>query len=346
MVTIDRYRPEDRAAVDALFRRMHGEVSAEAYLRRWDWQYARNPNLPNGLPLIWVLRLDGQVIGQYATMPVKLAVDGREIDAAWGMDVMITPEHQGQGHGRILFETWDRNVGASIGIGLTDASHGLFKKLRWPDMGRVPRLLKPLSARAPTQGAPSVVRRLIGRVTRPLRNIVSRLRPLGGDVREVRQFDESLTRLWERVGSRFAFAVRRDAPYLNWRFVEPAHVRYSLATLVRDGQTRGYVVIRHVEQQDLRVTIIVDFLADPDDPGALRPLLRWVDRQALAARSDLVRVFTTHAGFTELLRTEGYVEGPPGMRFVAKINAVDVPSTYYDSFAAWHVTVGDSDSDR
>ena len=328
MITVDRYRLEDRAEVESLYRRMHG-APAESYLRRWHWQYERNPNLPDGLPLIWLLRLDGEVIGQYATMPVRLRVNGSEIDAAWGMDVMILPEYQRHGYGRVMFETWDQNVGASIGLGLTDASANLFKKMRWHDMGRVPRLVKPLSG----QG-------------RRWRNLVAKLRPLGGDIREVREFDDGVTRLWERVASRFAFAVRRDAAYLNWKLVEAPHVKYTLATLVRDGETHGYVAIRHVEQEGKRVTILVDFLADPDDPGALPSLLRWIDRQALSARSDLVRVFSTHAGFAGILRRAGYEDRGPAIRMVANINAADVPAAYFDTFAAWHVTVGDSDADR
>jgi GNAT superfamily N-acetyltransferase len=340
MAIVDRYRPEDKPAVDALYRRMYGK-EAEASLQRWQWQYERNPNLPDGAPLIWLLRHDGEVIGQYATMPVKLAVNGREIDAAWGMDVMITPEHQRGGFGRMMFETWDRNTGASIGIGLTDASAGLFKKLEWGDMGRVPRLVKPLSARA--AGSATGV---IHRTSRFVRNQATRLRPIGGDVRQVHRFDDGVTRLWERVSPRFAFVVRRDAAYLNWKFADAPHLTYALATYVKDGDTRAYAVIRHVEQGDLRVTILADFLADPEDPAALHALLRWVDREALAARSDLVRVFTTHAGFLRTLRSAGYLDREPAMRFVAKINAFEVPASYYDSAADWHVTIGDSDSDR
>jgi GNAT superfamily N-acetyltransferase len=312
MVIVDRYRPEDKAAVTALYHRVRG-ANAEALLQRWEWQYESNPNLPDGKPVIWLLRLDGEVIGQFATMPVKLVVNGREIDAAWGMDVMITPDHQRGGLGRMLFETWDRNTGASIGLGLTDASAGLFKKLNWGDMGRVPRLIKPFSVRA--AGTPT---RIVDRVSRAFRRMSARLRPI----------------------------VRRDAAYLNWKFADAPHLKYVCATSERDGETRGYVVIRHVEQEDLRVTILADFLADPADPAAFLALLRWIDREALAARSDLVRVFTTHAGFQRIFRSAGYLDRDPGMRFVAKVNAFDAPASYYESSADWLVTVGDSDCDR
>ena len=67
---------------------------------------------------------------------------------SWGMDVMVAPERQRQGLGEVLFRTWDRNVGASLGLGLSESSYRLFQKLRWPDVGPVPCLVKPLTRRA------------------------------------------------------------------------------------------------------------------------------------------------------------------------------------------------------
>jgi len=31
------------------------------------------------------------IVGQYATMPVRLQVQGKELAASWGMDVMVAP---------------------------------------------------------------------------------------------------------------------------------------------------------------------------------------------------------------------------------------------------------------
>ncbi len=75
-------------------------------------------------------------------------VKGREVTGSWGMDVMVAPERQRRGLGEVLFRTWDRNVGASLGLGLSDASYRLFQKLSWPDVGPVPCLVKPLTRRA------------------------------------------------------------------------------------------------------------------------------------------------------------------------------------------------------
>jgi GNAT superfamily N-acetyltransferase len=145
MAEIDRFRLADRRAIDALYRRVFGHDAADANRFRWDWQYARNPNNPSGIPEIWIAREGPTIVGQYATMPVRLWVKGQEVYASWGMDVMVAPERQRQGLGEVLFRTWDQNVGAALGLGLSESSYRLFKKLKWPDVGPLPCLWRSIA---------------------------------------------------------------------------------------------------------------------------------------------------------------------------------------------------------
>jgi hypothetical protein len=94
------------------------------------------------------------------------------------------------------------------------------------------------------------------------------------------------------------------------------------------------------------VTLLVDFLADPDDTPGIVTLLRWVDREARAADTDKIRTFATHDAFKRLLRKSGYYSVKSTMELVAKVNGADVPSAFYETPADWHVTLGDSDQDR
>jgi GNAT superfamily N-acetyltransferase len=347
MAEIDRFRPEDRRQVDALYRRVFGPDAADANRLRWEWQYRFNPNVPPDGPLIWLAREGSTVVGQYATMPVRLSLGGREIDAAWGMDVMVSPERQRQGLGDQLFRTWDRHVGASLGLGLSEASTRLFQKLNWPSLGPVPCLVKPLSRRALRRPDwPMPVNRFVSYVTFPWVRVVARTRPLHGEVRLIRHFDERFTALWERIQGAFGFAVRRDASYLNWKYVQAPHVRYGIAALERAGDAAGYLVYRHVQEPRGRVTLLVDFLADPADTSGVLTLLRWLDREARAADTDKIRTFALHEGFRKLLRRSGYYPVKSSMQFVAKVNALVVPPGFYKNTDTWHVTLGDSDQDR
>jgi GNAT superfamily N-acetyltransferase len=347
MPEIVRFRQEDRRQVEALYRRVFGPDAAEANRLRWDWQYRRNPNVSVDGPLIWLAREGTTIVGQYATMPVRLSLSGRGIDASWGMDVMVAPERQRQGLGDVLFRTWDRHTGASLGLGLSAASYNLFRKMSWPDLGPVPCLVKPLSRRAlrrPTW--PVGLNRLVSYVTFPWIRVIARSKPLQGEVRTIRHFDESFTRLWERVSPRFGFAVRRDAAYLNWKYIQAPHVRYVIAALMRDDGAAGYAVYRHVQEPRGRVTLLVDFLTDPADDAGFLTLLRWVDREARAADSDKIRAFAMHDAFRRLLRKSGYYSVKSSMEFVAKVNAETVPPDFYRATDTWHVTLGDSDQDR
>jgi len=344
---ITRYRSDDKRAVDALYRRVFGHDAAESSRLRWDWQYRRNPNNPGNEPEIWVAREGTTLVGQYATMPVKLSLGGRELQGSWGMDVMVAPERQRQGLGEMLFRTWDRHVGASLGLGLSDSSYRLFQKLNWPNVGPVPCLVKPLTRRAFRRpNWPVALNRIVSALTLPVVMIISRARPVRAEVRMIQRFDESFTTLWDTLAPKFALAIRRDAAYLNWKFVSAPHVRYSIAVVRRDDRNVGYAVYRHLHEPRGRVTILVDFLTDPDDEAALQTLLNWIDREARQADSDKIRVFATHAAFRRVLRRCGYFQVKSTMEFVVKINAVDVPPSFYESTENWHVTLGDSDQDR
>jgi GNAT superfamily N-acetyltransferase len=344
---IDRYRAEDKRAVETLYRRVFGNDAAEASRLRWDWQYRRNPNNPGQEPEIWIAREGTTIVGQYATMPVRLSLAGREVQGSWGMDVMVAPERQRQGLGEVLFRTWDRNVGASLGLGLSESSYRLFQKLRWPDVGPIPCFVKPLTRRALRRPDwPVALNRLVSAVTLPLVKIVARNRPLGAEVRLIQRFDDSFTALWETLAPKFALAVRRDAPYLNWKYVSAPHVRYNIAALRRDDRNVGYAVYRNIREPRGRVTLLVDFLVDPADENGLRTLLGWIDREARQADSDKIRAFAMHAAFRRVLKRSGYFQVKSTMEFVVKVNGLQVDPSFYERTDGWHITLGDSDQDR
>jgi hypothetical protein len=160
------------------------------------------------------------------------------------------------------------------------------------------------------------------------------------------RFDDSFSTLWENLAPKFDLAVRRDAAYLNWKYVNAPHVRYSIAALRREDRNVGYAVYRHVHEPRGRVTLLVDFLTDPEDEAGFATLLHWVDREARNADSDKIRGFAMHAGFRRILRRSGYFQVKSTLQFVAKVNGVPVDPSFYDRTDTWHVTLGDSDQDR
>jgi GNAT superfamily N-acetyltransferase len=347
MPVIDRYRSEDRSAVDALFRVGFGDDAADASARRWSWQFGQNPNNPPDGPQIWLARDGAAVIGQHASMPVCLWIGGRELAASWGNDTIIAPDRQRQGIGVALFDAWANSVDAALGLGLSDGSHRLFQKLGWPDLGPVPCLIRPLTPRALRQPGRSAIRNgLVSALAAPVLRVVARRRRLLADVEPIEQFGPAFTELWRRLAPAFDFSVRRDADYLNWKYCAPPHVRYSIVALKRDDREAGYAVYRHIEEDRGRVTLLVDLLADPDDRDGVTTLLRWVDREARVNRSDKIRAFVMHAGYRRLMRASWYFPVASTLEFVVNVTAMSLPASFFGNTDRWHVMLGDSDQDR
>jgi hypothetical protein len=347
MSEIDRFRPDDRRGVDTLYRRTHGPDAAEANRLRWDWQHRRNPYNQTGHPGIWVAREGPTVVGQFPTLPVRVSLKGLEVDGAWGTGALVAPERDSQGLDEALARAWDRNTGAVLTLGASGESRRILDRLHWPAAHPRPGLVKPLTRRAVRLPHwPTFLNRFVSAVSAPVVQIVSRSRPLRAECEPIRRFDSSFGALWERLAPKFDLAVRRDAPYLNWRYVEPPHVRYSIVALRRHGELHGYAVYRHRHEPLGRVTMLVDFLVDPDDVSGLKTLLRWVDRAARAEDADKVRCYAMHGAFRRVLRRNGYFNVKSTLEVSVKVNAVQVPRGFYDETNGWHVTYGDSDQDH
>ncbi len=345
MAEISRYQPTDRRGVDTLVRRVFGHDAANASQLRWRWQHALNPATPADGPLILVAREGPTIIGQQSSMPVVLQANGREWRAGWATDLMVAPERRRQGIGEMLFRAFDGSVDAALGLGVGPASRPLMQTLKWPYLQAVPCLVKPLTRRALRQPRwPMPLNRLVSAATLPAVKLVSRSRPLVAQVEPLRHFDDRFTELWERLAPRFDLAVRRDARYLNWKFIEPPHVRYSVVALKRGETIGGYATYRHLHEPLGRVTLLVDFLTDPDDAEGLATLLRWVDREARAADSDKIRVFATHAAYRKGLRRSGYFTVKSALELGVRLDASISPAFYRDT-SRWHVTAGDADHD-
>jgi hypothetical protein len=346
MADIDRFHPDDRRGVEQLYRRTYGIEAADALRLRWDWA-RRNPANTSDTPSYLIVREGPTVIAAAPLMPVRVSIRGLEAEGAWCTDPLVTVERQRQGLGESLLRAWDRDFGVALGAGLSEGTRFLLEKMHWPRATTIPCLVKPLSRRAlriPTW--PLTVNRLVSAVTLPFVRVVSRARPLREQVEVVRRFGGEIDRLWERVAPRLDLAVRRDSAYLNWKYIEPPHVRYAVAILRRDDEPHGYAVYRHLREPQGRVTQIVDLLTDPDDERGLKTLLRWIDREARAEDSDKIRAYVQHTRFRRVLRRSGFFSVKSSLLLNAKVNAVQVPPDFYEKTDGWHFTLGDGELDH
>jgi GNAT superfamily N-acetyltransferase len=346
---ISRRSESDRAALESMYQDVFGAESAERNRARFRWQYEENPHCPPEGPEIWVAREDGAVLGQYATMPVRLLAKGRMLRGSWGMDVMVRPNLQRKGIGSRLFLYWDQQVEASLGLGLSLQSYTLFRKLQFEDVGPVPcyskvldpkaLLLRRLPAPLAVLAAPLLGAALSLAFPTRRRPTPVETRPLEGD------FGPEYDALWEKASPRFDFVAERRPAYLQWKYRKPPHVRYDVFEARRGKELEGYVVLRAAVRNGARLALLVDLFADPDDRQTLDALLDRSIAYAREVRAARLQTFTFDRRVAGRLLAKGFflIESP--MQFCLRIRE-GVGESFFRDTSRWHVTFGDSDQDR
>jgi GNAT superfamily N-acetyltransferase len=345
---VERRRASDAEELFRLYQEVFGSALTEGSRSRWRWQYLENPATTADGPEIWVAREGKRVLGQYASLPVRLQWGGHEVRSSWGMDVFLRGEARGKGIGAQLFTAWSDHVEVALGLGLTPSSYGLFKKLRYHDVGPVPFFQKVLDPVA-------VARRRVGRALawplgKALGVALELLQPepgasaCGVEVRRVTSFSADCDTLWERSKGAYAMCVRRDQAYLNWKYAACPTRRYELREARKDSLLTGIAVSRHEDYKGLRLGWLIDVFADPDDRETRRALIEDVlagFRESGVARAQ---AFSMNAALAAELGRFGFRPGRSPMQFCVRTR---VPSDeVLKDLGRWHVCFGDSDMDR
>lgn len=348
-IEIVRRTAGEDAEIFRLYGEVFGEAMSEASRARWRWQYVENPATPQDGPEIWVAREAGDVLGQYASMPVRLFWGRSEVKASWGMDVFLKPEARGKGLGALLFTAWSDHVEVALGLGLTPSSYGLFQKLSYEDVGPVPfyqKVLDPKAVVARRAGA------ALGALAGPLAGAAldalhpERPHPDAAvvEVRTITGFSAEYDRLWESARASYAMCVRRDYAYLDWKYVRCPHRRYQVREARREGALVGFAVSRHEDYKGTRLGWLIDVFADSGDHGAKDALLAAVldgFREAGVARAQ---AFSMNTALGEDLERRGFFRGESPMQFCVRARVASA-SAFADR-GGWHVVFGDSDMDR
>lgn len=347
-LNVERRRAADAEELFRLYQEVFGATLTDSSRRRWRWQYLDNPQTGPDGPEIWVAREGDTVFGQYASMPVRLQWAGREVRASWGMDVFLRPEARGRGIGARLFTTWSDHVEVALGLGLTPSSYGLFKKLRFDDVGPVPFFQKVLDPVA-------VARRRLGDAwARPAGALLrlglglfhpeSALPAAAVEVQPVTGFSNEYDTLWERCRDGYAMCVRRDGSYLNWKYAKSPEKQYAIREARKGGVLSGYSVARQHELEGLRIGWLIDVFAHPDDHATKQALIATTLDSFRAQGVARAQAFSMNAALAQDLLRRGFLRGRSPMQFCVRSRVENGPA--FRELGRWHVVFGDSDMDR
>lgn len=258
------------------------------------WRYDQNPHGRAVTALSRPVHLEGHDgVSGYACSPRRALVHGDESTLATigeTGDVMTHPDWRRRG----LFSELDRRVMAETGrqgwalvFGLPNRrSAHIFLELGWEEIGTI----RPWTHLLKSDAAARRARFSEGRKAsllapwhaRGSRAALRRLEAAGAshDVRRLDSFPPEVEQLSRTVEREFGFMVRRDANYLDWRFVRaPSGLFRALGVYSSDGRFAGYVVVQ-LPRPGEALGYLVDVLA-PDEgvrAAALACGLRELER--------------------------------------------------------------------
>lgn len=331
-----------------LYGEVFGQAMSEKSRERWRWQYLDNPNAHVEGPAIWVAVENGQVLGQYASMPVRLHWGGAEIASSWGMDVFLRPEARGKGVGARLFTAWADSVPVALGLGLTESSYGLFKKLRYEDVGPVPFFQKILDPKAVAARRAGSLGGVLGPLAGAALDLVhpEREHPGAAEVEVTREasFGVEYDALWERAKGSYAMCVRRDRAYLDWKYRRVPGKGYAVRGARRAGVLTGYAVSRHEDYEGIGLGWVVDVFADAGDHATKDALLGAVLAEFRAAGVARAQAFSLNEALAGDLKGRGFFPAASPMQFCVRAQ-LDSAAVFAER-GRWHVVFGDSDMDR
>ena len=241
-----RFRAGDEVAVNRAYEEGRGVARS---LDEWAWKF---PPEAEGRAIVLGER-DGEVLTHCAGMPVRFAIDGRELDAVQIVDIFSGPSAQSTGLLERTVEAFLKEFGLSGRFPLVFG----FQDPRSGEIGAVQL------GNGEAKGAPVVPLRRRPSSRSPSRRLLYRAEP-------ARDWEPRLDDLWHRVRHSYPVAAVRDAGHALRRFAGHPTVRY-----------RRFLVFPRFSRRAVAFAVFrcdggscrwVDLLWDHTHPGALERL--------------------------------------------------------------------------
>ncbi|MDP6540400.1 MAG: GNAT family N-acetyltransferase [Planctomycetota bacterium] len=347
--------PDDRAEQARLFNACFSKgIDADGLA----WRYDRNPH---GSAISLLSRPPGgEGICGYACSP-RLAVpfgDGEQA-APIGQtgDVMTHPDWRKRG----IFSGLDRacmdqarRIGwpATIGLPNRRSAH-IFVDLGWERVG----IIRPWTLVLRADRRARAVRRTDGRLRSavvPLAALRARTRRRalrgrahGLQVRPLERFPQQVADLSRVEERRHTLMVRRDAAYLDWRFLSnTAGLHRALGVSGPDGEWLGYSVVQ-VPREGSAVGFLVDLLA-PGDAAAAAAMEGGLSLLESGGASVVQATAVEGSSWERRLVDAGFQPPRPQNHLIviAMVHLPDHPlARAVRSTEGWYLTDGDRDDE-
>lgn len=346
------YAPESEADVFAFQRVAWPGRREDLIAARWRWMFVESARRLHLAPRVWLHRHGGRIVGHNGAIPVRLKIGDEEQTTAWLVDTMVLAEYRREAVGARLMVEAHEDLPFALSLGQTEQMRAIQLRLGWHQVApletaqlliRPERVLKG-KLPGPAALAAGLALRAGGAFREAVRGRAA------ASVRELPRFDESHDRMWHTFSSDMFCAVRRDASYLNWKYVDQPGQAFLRLEITSSAGARGLVVLMFREPDgayQYRRAFIVDVVAPLANEAFMAELLMAATRAAADRGADALLCLHIGRRLTEALQRAGFRMRGPSRYLLVRPGGLDTPlrDRVLDS-DAWFVTQGDSDIDR
>jgi GNAT superfamily N-acetyltransferase len=340
----------DLEGILSLRRIVFGEMEKDKLDDRfWNWEFREGPD---GKAFVYVVEDEHKIIGHFADIPRRFYVQGEVVLGTLSVDLMVHPDYRRKGIFEAMGTYGVRRVKQENGLFLfafpirPETIQG-FKKLGWREVVELPVLVYPIRfvgiARRYLSSA--ALSHVFGGISRCFYFLLTGLKRRKGaeevELEKMDSLDDQFDTFWEKASTSTFSPIMgvRNRNYLNWRYLQHPTRNYSIYRAKRNGEMKGYIVLRRVELLGFNSTVIVDLLAL--DEGILSVLVEQGIQHSQQEASDLVGFMVPKGHlYHKLLRKMGFLPSFKRFLFMVYPNSDEAIILAPEK---WYVNWGDAD---
>jgi hypothetical protein len=352
MHEIRPYQSKDRERLRTLIGEVWPARPPEVFDSRWWWQFDPAPLF------VSEDKETGAIVGVCACIRFLVYSGKQTMEGAWLVDLFVSNTYQGRGlgksrkgSGRLLSRAVMETSQITASLSQTNAAWRTLHRIGWRERNSASLYLNPLGL---IPGAIPLIRTFVP-------DDPALRMELGGmpaDADGISQLND----LWRRLKDRFDVLAVRDAERLRVRFAPREGRCYQMMRAYRNGSLCGYMVFRVCPPNSLRslkrypmgrhpLSLIVDYLVDPDEPRTFGTLLNEATRLTMSQGAKSLLCLATVPAFQSELTKRGFM-GAGSPLVGRRLSAMDVGFTCYSapgqpdlSGCKWFLTLADCDLD-
>ena len=315
--------------------------------RFWRWEFMEGVD---GKAFIYIVEDKNKIIGHFADIPRRFSVQGEVVLGTLSLDLMVHPDYWRKGIFGAMGRYGAQRVKQENGIFLTafpirsETIHGL-KKIGWKEVVKLPVLVYPIKFSG-------IINRylrfphlslLVGGVARLFYLLLFGWKKVKGmeevAIEKVSSLDNSFDDFWQKAKSLHPIVGVRNRNYLAWRYLQHPTRNYIIYRARKNGEMKGYIVLRKVELLSFNSAVIVDLLAL--DEMSLAALVEKGIEHSRQEGADLLgfMVPSSHLYYT-ILKGMGFL--PSLKTFLFMIYPLSGREIFL-SPGKWYVNWGDTD---